>query len=164
VKFLGSAVEWQGLRNGYERPETLGVDRWCVLVGAAASYSYPFIVCDIGTALTIDLVDHSGAHLGGYIAPGLEMMMHALNSKTAISMLPHNAGSGGSTIPTNTQMAVREGCMQSLVSLIDSIMRKHAPQSLCILTGGGAEELHALLETKTTVDKNLLFSGMLRQI
>ena len=164
VSFLSSTPEWRDLKNGYDSPESLGVDRWFALIGAASRYSYPFLVCDIGSALTIDLVDHHGLHLGGFISPGLDMMVRSLNDETSIninSILSESSKSIEQLIPTNTLSAVRDGCVQSIVSMIDGIKTKYAPESLCILTGGGAEVIAGLLESKATIDQNLIFYGML---
>lgn len=164
VQFLSSATKWGTLRNGYDKPETLGVDRWYALVGAASRYTYPFMVCDIGSAVTIDLVDHQGSHLGGFITPGLDMMTHSLNTTAGINIDSLSSKSRSLAIPSNTQTAIKEGCMQSVTALIDSVKRKYASGFDCILTGGHAEVIFDLLESTATVDKNLIFYGILSEI
>jgi type III pantothenate kinase len=71
------------LRSGYREPERLGADRWVALAGAAARCDGPFAVVDAGSALTVDLVDRDGLHLGGWIVPGLALMQDALLRGTA---------------------------------------------------------------------------------
>jgi len=160
VQFLSSDSVWKRLRSGYDRPETLGVDRWYALVGAASRYPYPFFVCDIGSAMTIDLVDHQGNHLGGFITPGLDMMIQSLNKETCINTSIKADNLAEWNIPTNTQRAVINGCIQSQVSTIEMVKRKYANKSRCILTGGGAEAIERLLEFDATVEKNLIFYGI----
>ena len=40
------------------------------------------VIVDCGSALTVDLVNDQGRHLGGYIAPGLNIMRRALLANT----------------------------------------------------------------------------------
>ena len=65
-------------------PEAMvGEDR---LLNAAAAYDVmkqACVVIDAGTAITIDLVDGEGTFHGGAIAPGAQMMLDALNQRTA---------------------------------------------------------------------------------
>ncbi|HXR51416.1 MAG TPA: type III pantothenate kinase, partial [Steroidobacteraceae bacterium] len=71
AEFMQSSARAAGVSNGYRNPQQLGVDRW---VGAVAAWNLAGCyrtVCaiSIGTALTIDVVDHDGVHRGGLIAP-----------------------------------------------------------------------------------------------
>ena len=64
----------------YKTPETLGPDRLAAAVGAC--YHYPRennLVIDIGTCMTIDLVDKRGIYQGRVISPGLAMRMRAMH-------------------------------------------------------------------------------------
>lgn len=59
-----------GVRNAYEDPGGLGVDRWAALVGGYARLrsgadDRPMCIVDAGTALTIDALQYDGTHLGG---------------------------------------------------------------------------------------------------
>ncbi|RYG63124.1 type III pantothenate kinase, partial [bacterium] len=68
-----------GVRNGYREPWRLGADRWIAVLGARHSLGeHPACVVDVGTALTIDVVDARGLHRGGLIVPGPELMVTAL--------------------------------------------------------------------------------------
>ncbi len=163
VHFLRSEAQWETLRNGYERADQLGADRWYALIGAVSNYSSPFVVCDIGSAVTIDIVDQSGAHLGGYITPGFEMMVHSLNSETDIDTKPEQFNGKVDSIPNKTADAISEGSLRAIASLIDSICVGGGVNS-CILTGGGAEKIIPLLNSEFTLDKNLIFSGIERVI
>ena len=59
---------------GYKDPLQLGVDRWLAIVAAYQQFPEALLVIDAGTAITMDLVDAQGQHLGGYILPGLQLM------------------------------------------------------------------------------------------
>ncbi len=81
-EFATPCREVGGLLNGYVNPESLGVDRWLAMLGARIHASGPLIVADAGTALTVDCISADGQHLGGYILPGREQMLQALNQNT----------------------------------------------------------------------------------
>ncbi|HEX4872644.1 MAG TPA: type III pantothenate kinase, partial [Nevskiaceae bacterium] len=82
-QFARSGEHWRGLRNGYAEPARLGVDRWLALMAVWARHpGEPALVALAGTALTLDAVDRSGQHLGGFIAPGLWTARQALLGAT----------------------------------------------------------------------------------
>ena len=58
---------WHGLEIGYPDPSHLGVDRFLAMLAVVGPGAGPALVCGIGTALTIDLVDGQGVHRGGRI-------------------------------------------------------------------------------------------------
>lgn len=72
-----------GIRSAYDQPHTLGSDRFLAMAGARAQVKGAFLVADAGTALTLDMVDESGQHLGGLIVPGPGLMREALQRGTA---------------------------------------------------------------------------------
>ncbi len=63
------------------RPEMLGVDRLCAAAGAVRSGRKSVIVVDVGSAITIDLVD-AGAYRGGLILPGPAIGLYGLGTRT----------------------------------------------------------------------------------
>ena len=66
------------LRVSYDAPATLGVDRWLAMLAATERYpGRDLMVVSAGTAVTVDLVNRQGAHIGGFIAPGLGMASRA---------------------------------------------------------------------------------------
>src|SRR5262249_39329320 len=74
------------LRVLLERPDRVGIDR---LLDAVAANSrrvpgVPAVVIDVGTAVTVDWLDGTGAFRGGAILPGLRLMAHALHDYTAL--------------------------------------------------------------------------------
>lgn len=71
-----------GVKNGYENPEQLGVDRWLALIGAHLIEKNMLCVVDCGTAITLDVLSANGHHQGGLIMPGVTTMQNALKSDT----------------------------------------------------------------------------------
>lgn len=66
-----------------ERPTEVGADRLVNALAVGRLYGAPAIVVDFGTATTFDCVARDGAYIGGAIAPGLEIGLEALASRTA---------------------------------------------------------------------------------
>jgi len=66
-----------------DRPHEVGADRLVNALAAARLYGTPAVVVDFGTATTLDCVAADGAYVGGAIAPGLELGLEALASRTA---------------------------------------------------------------------------------
>ncbi|MDG4866896.1 type III pantothenate kinase [Guyparkeria sp. 1SP6A2] len=67
------------VRVGYREPAALGIDRFCALVEARARCgAAPAVVINAGTAITLDVLDASGAHLGGVILPGWRASLDGL--------------------------------------------------------------------------------------
>ena len=123
-----------GVVNSYREPEQLGVDRWLAMLAARRDCGGAFCVMDAGSALTIDFVDAAGAHLGGYILPGLESMGRALGEST--QQLHFEAGLEGSLQPgRSTGAAVSAGLLVAQVGAA-TLALKHWPGR----AGGGVNE------------------------
>lgn len=67
-----------GLRIAVPNPQQVGADRIVDAVAAYELYGGPVLVLDYGTAITYDLVDASGAFIGGITAPGIGISAKAL--------------------------------------------------------------------------------------
>lgn len=67
-----------GIRIVTPNPQQIGADRIVDAVAAYELYGGPVLVLDYGTATTYDLVDESGAFLGGITAPGIRISAKAL--------------------------------------------------------------------------------------
>lgn len=67
-----------GIRIVTPNPQQIGADRIVDAVAAYEIYGGPCIVIDFGTATTYDMVDESGAFIGGVTAPGIRISAKAL--------------------------------------------------------------------------------------
>lgn len=77
-----SASQVGVVRNGYEDFHRLGLDRWLAVLGAYHLGQRACLVVDLGTAVTADFISADGAHLGGFICPGLPLMRDQLSTHT----------------------------------------------------------------------------------
>ncbi len=72
------------IKNAYQTPETLGMDRLAAVVGAWALFpGQASLVVDMGTCITYDFISDEGVYLGGAIAPGMRMRSRAMHEFTA---------------------------------------------------------------------------------
>ena len=62
VSFARTQASACGVRIAYAQPHKLGVDRFLSMIGAHARIPGPVLLCGVGTALTIDLLDADGLH------------------------------------------------------------------------------------------------------
>ncbi len=121
-------------------PEALvGEDR---LLNAAAAYDVlkqACVVVDAGTAITVDFVDGAGTFHGGAIAPGGQLMLDALNQRTA--QLPDvEFDKPDEVIGHNTAQAMRSGVFHGLRGLVHELVEQIAEVAgtfpLVVVTGG----------------------------
>ena len=89
ISFARTATRCDGLRIAYDVPARLGVDRFLSLL-AARPQGEAILICGIGTALTLDLLDADGLHRGGRIAPSPTLMRESLHARAR--QLPASGG------------------------------------------------------------------------
>ena len=129
------------LRNRYRYPRQVGQDR---LVGAYAAwkrFKRDCIVCDFGTAITIDVVTKQGEYLGGVIAPGLEISLDALATRTAL--LPKvELKEPPELLGRDTANSIRAGLLYGCAALCDGLVeqlkRRYVPHATVVATGGAS--------------------------
>jgi type III pantothenate kinase len=143
VRVVGRDVKVP-LKNRYKHPKQVGQDRLVGAYDAWRRYRTDCIVVDFGTAITIDLVTRTGEYLGGAIAPGLELSLEALASRTAL--LPRvglRAPSGA--LGRDTASSIRAGIVYGAAALCDGLVgrlkRRYAPRATVVATGGSSRFL-----------------------
>ena len=83
VRLISASAGSVPLAVRVDRPDDVGADRLVNALAAARLYGTPAVVVDFGTATTLDCVAADGAYVGGAIAPGLELGLEALATRTA---------------------------------------------------------------------------------
>jgi type III pantothenate kinase len=163
---LESTERAHGVRNGYARPENLGIDRWLAIIGAVGYYGKPVVIWDLGTAATLDAVDETGQHIGGMIYPGPATMLKALGQDTKLSV-PGNLASAGTEPGRSTSACIANGVFAAQLGALNQFLR-NLPESpgdnpKLIVTGGAAGEILPLLDFPCVHDPWLVFRGMLTE-
>jgi type III pantothenate kinase len=146
-----------------DEPDKVGTDR---VVAAAAAYDVvedAVVVADLGTAVTIDMVDANGVFLGGVICPGFEISARSLNENTA--QLPHiKVTRPAAPLGKNTADAINCGLYYSTIGTLQEVIRRYAetigrwPQT--IITGTGAGIIQEDCDFIDNYSPNLVIKGV----
>lgn len=149
------------LRNSYAQPGLMGVDRWLAMLAAWERVRGGVCVVDAGSALTIDLVDDSGQHRGGYIIPGALLMERALLLDTDrvrfAEQVEYDLAPG-----VSTAQAVRHGIALAQAGAL-TLALQHAPDGAAlpiVFCGGGGELLRELAGRGGQLVPDLVFEGL----
>jgi type III pantothenate kinase len=149
ARFLRAVPEACGVRCAYAEPARLGADRWAALLGARTLTGGACLVVDAGSALTIDAMAPAGQHLGGWIIPGLNMMVDALEARTGDLGVLRRASPAGSPVPfpADTGPAMEQGAQLAACGAVQAArarLEAHcgAPARV-LVTGGDAGRLLA---------------------
>jgi type III pantothenate kinase len=154
-----------------QRPTEVGADRLVNGVAVARLYGTPAIVIDFGTATKFDCISRDGAFVGGAIAPGLELGLEALASRTA--HLPRiELAEPQKAIGTDTVSAMQSGVVLGYraltLGLLETIRTELArtekvdPKSIqVVLTGGlSAAQWAQSLPGVDAIDPDLTLKGL----
>ena len=133
-----------GVKNAYSEYQYLGIDRWLTLVAIHQELKKPTVIVDIGTALTFDVLTEDGKHLGGWIAPGYQLMMQSVLENTTKVFSDREHGDA-ITFADNTADGLKNGCRAALLGLIQYGLSQARDKLNCepevILCGGGVRHL-----------------------
>jgi type III pantothenate kinase len=152
-----------GLPINIDNPREVGADRVVNSVAAAHRYGMPVVVVDFGTATNMDVVDETGAYIGGVIAPGLEISQNALIDATAalrrVELVAPRSGIG-----KNTVEAIQAGLLFGHAGLVDGIVTgivaELPSEPTVVATGGLASTIVPHCSTVDIVDDSLTLDGL----
>ena len=163
----------QGLRlkNSYKVAEALGVDRWLAMIAGVEHVAGTFAILDAGTAITLDVVDATGQHLGGHIIPGQKLMRTSLLGDTGriAWSAQHNQSelTQSDWLANSTQLAIEQGALHASVAYLQYCIEKlqsHCQLKKLIITGGDGEQLYHLirsnLKSSVIYQKDLVLQGL----
>ena len=146
---------------------TLGIDRALALLGAGDRYSYPILVIDGGTAITLTGADGDRNLVGGAILPGLQLQFDSLGLGTA-ALPTLDAATADITKPSaaelperwalTTEGAIASGILHNLANglkaAVDDWLDRY-PDSVVVTTGGSgpwiATQLAAMPQVRGAV-------------
>jgi type III pantothenate kinase len=169
-RFVASTRRAGGVVNGYREVWRLGADRWVAAIGGHAwpgRRGRPVCVVDVGTAMTIDLVDAGGRHHGGAIVPGPALMVSSLLRETGgirRRAAGRRAARAASLFARSTREALDAGARHAVAALIDRARLEARAVAgrppLLLLTGGAAAEVAPYLASSHIVIDDLVLRGL----
>lgn len=152
-----------GMPINIDNPREVGADRVVNSVAAKAKFGAPVVCVDFGTSTNMDVVDASGAYIGGSIAPGLEVSQDALIAATAalrrVDLTRPRAAIGRSTVE-----AIQSGLLYGHVGLVDGIVERIVAElggeTSVVATGGLASTIVPHCRSVDVVDEHLTLDGL----
>lgn len=144
-------------------PEKVGIDR---LVNAVAAFKRTkdwTIIIDAGTAITIDVINDTGAFIGGIIAPGIDISSKALHDYTAL--LPEiSIHKPKYILGKRTEEAINSGIYWGTVGMVSKLINMLYDELECkpriFATGGNANMLAQEITLITEVVPHLTLEGI----
>ena len=146
-------------------PKQAGADRIANTAGASI-YPLPAMVIDFGTATTFDLVDADGAYIGGAIAPGVNLSIHALAEAAArLPMIKTDQWSQDlKVLGTSTVDAMNSGLYYGYISLVEGMIKRlqatYGQKMTVIATGGLSQLFSEAIDGVDHHDPDLTINGM----
>jgi type III pantothenate kinase len=169
-QFVVTTRHMGGVTTAYAQPWRLGVDR--IVAAIAAHRIAPrraVCVIDVGTAMTIDLIDATGGHLGGAIIPGPRLMVESLLHST--SGILHRSGGkarGRSLFARDTRAGIEQGALNASAAVVDRAVaearRALDSSPLVLLTGGAAPAISPLIRSPHSGIPDLVLRGLVALI
>lgn len=146
-----------------EPPDGVGIDRLVAAYAAVNKIKTPCIICDFGTATTIDAVNKNGEYLGGIITAGMNLLADALHQRT--SKLPRiELRKPENAIGNSTVSAIQSGVYFGYIGLVDGLIKRISDElnakPKIIATGGLAPLIAESSKYIKNVDPNLMLEGL----
>ncbi len=153
-----------------DEPARVGIDRLLAALAAdrLRQRDRAAIVVDLGTAITVDLVDTTGAFAGGAILPGIATSARALAEQTdalpqvTIEFLDHPpAALGKSTVPA-IESGIYWGSIGAIRELVSQLSAPFQIRPDLFITGGASQQVADLLNADGSARHvpNLVLSGI----
>lgn len=152
-----------GFSIKYHPPASCGADRLADAFAAIEKHGVPLLVCDFGTATTIDAVNSRREYLGGIITPGLNTLAGALFVKT--SKLPKVEIVHPEKVIANTTVSsIQSGIFFGYIGLVDGLIERMAAElgekPKVIATGGLAGLIAGGSKYLNNIEENLMLEGL----
>ena len=155
---------FNNFKLNYEKPNTLGMDRFFNCIGSRIIFpNSAYIIVDIGTATTIDVVDKKFSYLGGLILPGPLTSYSSLMQQTSM-IGNHKILLKKKILGASTAECLSSGFVhgQSLMieSIVNQIKKTYKQPFKVILTGGLSDIFKRFLPKNYLLELKLTFKGV----
>lgn len=161
-----TGAKFKSLVNSYEDPSHMGVDRWLAMVAAVELYpNQILLLIDAGTALTTEVIDANGQHLGGFIVPGQTMAKTALYGGTEQVHPRGEAENDSVDLGKNTLACVEHGIRYQAIAMCGALVERFMPDQVIVTGGNGAEIVNNLEgfseQTNVLLAPDLVLQGLI---
>lgn len=159
------------MRIDMHYPEQVGQDRIADALGAGVFFEPPYIVVDMGTAVTIDFVDKDGNYAGGSISPGMHAFAEYLSERAAqLPKIDPSKADYSLIIGKDTVEAMYVGCAKGFCKLADGIIGDieneyfggESASAKTVFTGGNIRFLPLSWIGERKIELNLAQIGLAR--
>ena len=161
--FISAEAKRFGVSNAYDKPETLGTDRWLGLVAVRQHLQKACCIIDCGTAITVDILTANGQHQGGFIMPGLGLMRSTLAAGTD-ALTENTDDVAFNLLATNTYSAIQAGTLYSISATLENLIRdlqqNFNNEIRFIISGGDAVAIQPLLPDDVELDSDIVLKGL----
>ncbi|QOC22904.1 type III pantothenate kinase [Wenzhouxiangella sp. AB-CW3] len=143
--------------------DSLGCDRWLAVQWPWHQDQAALCVIDCGTAVTIDIVDATGKHRGGWIMAGLATARESLFDKAP--GLPRSGEADTADIPAcHSGQAIARGTLLQLVGgierAVDATCATLGTRPGIWVTGGDSAAIMPLTRLQFGTDEHLVLRGL----
>ncbi len=155
-----------GVECAYQEPERLGIDRWLAIIAAyrtarfdpGEEAGHPVGIIDVGSAITLDIVNQHGMHLGGHILPGkallTESLLNTANVKTKDSDARLIFFELGRSTSDCVNLGVEQMILGYLIQCITESSQKYQVNRWFI-SGGGADYWLDMLQNNKRLSRDI---------
>jgi type III pantothenate kinase len=174
-----SGIEWKirqltvgdvPLKIRVEEPARVGIDRLLAALAAnrLRQRDRAAIIVDLGTAITVDLLEADGTFAGGAILPGIAMSARALEEQTdalprvALDFLEQPPAPLGASTEVAIESGLYWGSIGAIRELIAQLAAPLANTPDIFVTGGASAHVARLLSQQHSIRHapNLVLSGI----
>lgn len=150
-----------GIKIKIDNPKQLGADLLVAAVAAVSKYNSPLIIIDLGTAITLSVVDGEKSFVG-VIYPGIATSFTSLTKKTA-KLEEVRIEKIKTLIGKDTVSSIQSGMLFGTAAMLDGMVQKIKrtyPDASVILTGGHSRVLKEYMDEEVILDNDLVLDGL----
>ena len=159
VHIVKAQKQFSKLKIAYDDSSSLGSDRFCAMLGSMDHFpGKPLLVIDIGSAMTFDVLDENGLHLGGLIMPGLNALRKSFSNFETSDLTANDIG-----LAVNTENAWKNGTQDMLLSAINNQIQKFNDNffdGIVTTSGGLVNDIKNYLPKSVQIFDNLVIDGL----
>ena len=152
------------LKNCYQTPQTLGLDRLAAVVASATQFpDNDVLTIDMGTCITFDFLSAKKEYLGGSISPGFEMRFKALHHFTGKLPLIEYDKNQNNIIGNSTVSSIISGVYNGIKYETEGVIQRYItqyPKLKIIVTGGDEKRFDLEPKNRIFADEFLVLKGL----